>query len=216
MRLSALVAGLALTSATASSAADAPPPASPPQTAPRPWAPIAYATERVNDLFDLFELNVGLGRGAKLSLKYGLHFLGLGDTRTQRYGLLDRRVGTWRELDSELGLFPLSMLAWPVEEAASLTGARQLQQDARFVLQAGTQGVRHLDRKELNGDPEFVLKDTVEGPLHTRWGDCFPIGAEVHLGVGVRALVRPLQLADFVVGFLGIELDPWLATERER
>jgi len=200
----------------ASIAADAAPGTEPPPAARRPCLPAAYAAERVNDLLDIFELSVGLGRGAKLSLQYGLHFLGLGETRTRRYGLLDRRVGTWRELDSELGLLPLSLLAWPVEQAAGLAGARQLRQDAHFVLQAGTEGVRHLDRKELNGDPESVLKDTVEGPLHTRWGDCFPVGAEVHLGIGLRAMVRPLQLADFLMGFAGIELDPWLATERER
>ncbi|HPD14274.1 MAG TPA: hypothetical protein PLE19_04960 [Planctomycetota bacterium] len=211
----AFAVSLVLAASLASSAADEAP-ASPRSEARRPWPPAAYAAERVNDLLDAFELNAGIGRGAKLSLRYGLHFFGLGEARTRRYGVLDRRMGTWRELDSELSLFPLSLLAWPVEGAAGLAGARQLQQDARFVLQAGTEGVQHLDRKKLNGDPEFVLKDTVEGPLHTRWGDCFPIGAEMQAGVGLRLTVRPLQLVDFLAGFIGIELDPWLATERER
>jgi len=179
-------------------------------------APVRYAHERLADLADIFEFNLGIGRGAKFDIKYGLHFFGLGNVRSQRYGLLDRRIGTWRELDDELALLPLSYLAWPVREGARLCGWRRLAADAGFVLQAGTLGVQHLDRKELNGDPEFLLKDTVEGPIHTRWADCFPLGLDLHAGVGIRAIVRPLQLADFVVGFVGIELDPWLNTNQVR
>lgn len=179
-------------------------------------APVRYAHERLADLADIFELNVGIGRGAKFDIKYGLHFFGLGGVRSQRYGLLDRRIGTWRELDDELALLPLSYLAWPVREGARLCGWHRLAADAGFVLQAGTLGVQHLDRKEFNGDPEFLLKDTVEGPIHTRWADSFPLGLDLHAGVGIRAIVRPLQLADFVVGFVGIELDPWLNTNQVR
>ena len=179
-------------------------------------APVRYARERLADLADIFEFHVGIGRGAKLDVRYGVHFFGLGEVRSQRYGLLDRRIGTWRELDDELALLPLSYLAWPVREGARLCGWRRLAGDAGFVLQAGTLGVQHLDRKELNGDPEFLLKDTIEGPIHTRWADCFPIGAEVQLGIGLRAGVRPLQLVDFVVGFVGVELDPWLNTDQVR
>jgi hypothetical protein len=179
-------------------------------------APVRYAHERLADLADIFELNVGIGRGAKLDIKYGIQFLGLGNVRSQRYGLLDRRMGTWRELDDELALLPLSYLAWPVREGARLCGWRRLAGDAGFVLQAGTLGVQHLDRKALNGDNEFLLKDTVEGPIHTRWADSFPLGLDLHAGVGIRAVVRPLQLADFVVGFVGIELDPWLNTNQVR
>lgn len=179
-------------------------------------APLRYLHERLADLLDVFELNVSVGRGAKADIRYGLLFFGLGDLRVQRYGLLDRRTGSWRELDTELCLLPLSLLAAPVEQAARLAGAPRLAQDAHFVLQAGTDGFQHLDRKELNGDPEFLLKDTVDGPMHTRWGDCFPVGAEFHLGVGARVTLRPLQFVDFLVGFAGFELDPWLATEREK
>jgi len=192
-------------------AAEAPPPPK-----PRAWAPLRYLHERFADLLDVVELNVATGRGVKLDLKYGLQFFGFCDHRTQRFGLLDRRVGTWREIDSELGLLPLSYLAWPVEQAARALGARRLASDAQFVRQTGTRGIQYLDRKELNGDPVFFVKDTVEGPRHTRWGDSFPIGAEVHAGVGIRFLLRPLQLVDFVVGFVGIELDPWLNAEQIR
>jgi len=181
----------------------------------RALAPLRYLHERLADFLDIFELNVSVGRGAKADLKYGLLFFGLGDVRVQRYGLLDRRAGTWRELDTELCLLPLSLLASPVEQAARLGGAPGLAQDAHFVLQAGTDGFQHLDRKEFNGDPEFLLKDTVDGPMHTRWGDCFPIGAEFHLGVGARVTLRPLQLVDFLVGFAGFELDPWLNSQPE-
>ncbi|MBM4030980.1 MAG: hypothetical protein FJ291_04250 [Planctomycetes bacterium] len=190
--------------------------AEPVEPKPRASGPLGYLHGRLADLLDTFELSVGYGRGVKLDLRYGLHFLGAGDVRARRLGILDRRVGVWRELDSELSLFPFSLLASPVEEAARLCGCRQLAADAHSVLQVGTEGFQLLDRKELNGDPEFILKDTVEGPVHTRWGDCFPIGAEVQAGVGVRALIRPLQLADFLVGFVGLDLDPWLNQQVER
>jgi hypothetical protein len=102
------------------------------------------------------------------------------------------------------------VLAWPVHWGAKAAGRDQLAMDARFVARAGSEGVEHLDRKELNRDPAWIVKDTVSGPVHTRWADCFPIGAEVHAFVGARAMVRPLELVDFVVGLVGIELDPWL------
>jgi len=190
------------------------------EPAPAPAGPVAaplrYLRERALDLLDAVELNVGAGRGAKLSVQYGLQFFGAGSVRSHRVGTIDRRVGRWRELDTELGLLPLSLLAWPVHYAAKAAGRRQLAADAAFVAKDASDGFEHLDRKELNGDPVFLLKDTVTGPVHTRWGDSFPIGFEVHALVGVRARVRPLQLADFLVGFVGVELDPWLATNPAR
>jgi hypothetical protein len=174
------------------------------------WAPFAYTGERVQDLFDVFELNVGVGRGAKVDLKYGVQLFGAGELTTRRLGIIDRRMGVWRELDSQIALFPVSLLAWPVHWGARLCGARSLASDAEFVAQAGTEGVQHLDRKELNGDVTFFWKDTVSGYRHTRWGDSFMVGAELHALVGARAMVRPLQAFDFVFGFVGIELDPAL------
>ena len=177
-------------------------------------APLRYAAERGRDLLDVVEINAGIGRGAKLDLRYGLHLFGAGRVRAWRVGTIDRRVGRWRELDDQFAILPLSLLAWPIHHAARLCGARSLAADARFVAEAGSEGVQHLDRKELNGDPAFILKDTVEGPNHTRWADSFPIGAEAHLGVGLRIMVRPLQLVDFLVGFAGVDLDPWLNETR--
>jgi len=207
---------LALLAWGTASAAEAPPAEPPREAKARPWAPLRYLHERLADLLDIVELNVGAGRGVKLDVKYGVQFLGLSDLRTRRVGILDRRVGAWREIDSEIGLLPFSFLAYPVEQVAGLCGWRRLAGDAAFVRHAGTLGIQYLDRKELHGDPEFFIKDTVEGPLHTRWGDSFPIGAEVHAGVGIRFLLRPLQLVDFVAGFVGIELDPWLNAEQKR
>jgi len=183
----------------------------PPAHTAKSRGPVAYVVGRANDLLDVFELNAGIGHGAKLDLKYGLQFFGLGEVRSRRVGTIDRRAGVWRELDDEFGFLPLSFLAWPVHYAARLAGSRNVADIARFVAEAGSDGFQHLDRKELNGDPAFLLKDTVQGPRHARWGDSFPIGAEIHAGVGVRAMVRPLQLVDFLVGFVGVDLDPWLA-----
>lgn len=174
-----------------------------------------FLAERARDFLDIVELNVGVGRGAKLHLAYGVQFLGIGDVRSRRLGILDRRAGTWRELDTELGLFPLGLVAWPVHGAARLCGRGDLAADARFVAQDATDGFQHLDRKELNADPAFILKDTVTGPVHSCWGDSFPIGVEVHALVGFRATVRPLQFLDFLAGFVGLDLDPWLARSPE-
>jgi len=173
-------------------------------------APVRYTHDRVKDLFDVFEVSLGAGRGAKVDVKYGVQLFGLGDTRPWRLGNIDRRMGLWRELDTELALFPFHLVAWPVHYVAKWTGCRSLASDTRFLARTGGEGVQHLDRKELNGDVAFFWKDTVSGYRHTRWGDSFPIGAEVHALVGARAMVRPLQLADFVVGFVGIDLDPQL------
>ena len=175
------------------------------------WAPVRYAEGRVADLMDAVELNVGFGKGFKLDLKYGIHFLGIGQVRDWRLGVLDRRVGCWREIDDTLSLFPFSLLGWPVKAVARSFGDLDLAERAAFVATAGTLGIQYLDRKELCGDAAFILKDTVESWRHTRWGDSLPVGAEVHAGiVGVRAVVRPLQVVDFAVGFVGIDLDPWL------
>ena len=185
---------------------------------PRSWlgAPVRYVRDRGLDLLDIVELNVGAGKGAKLSVKYGIRFFGLGSVRAWRVGTIDRRAGVWRELDTEFGILPLSLLAWPVHWGAERLGWRQLSADARFVARDGSRGFEHLDRKELNGDRVWLLKDTADGPIHTRWADSYPIGAEVHLGVGARVMVRPLELADFVVGFVGVDLDPWLARNPEQ
>ena len=174
-------------------------------------APVRFAGGRLADLADAVELNVGSGRGFKIELCYGIHFFGLGDVRAWRAGTLDHRVGYWRELDSELSLFPFSVLGWPVSGAARLAGDRRRAQDARFVATAGGLGVEYLDRKDYLGDPAFLLKDTVEGWRHTRLRDSFPIGLELYAWrAGARFRLRPLQLADFFAGFVGIDLSPWL------
>jgi hypothetical protein len=176
-------------------------------------APIRFLGWRLADLAHVVELNAGQGHGFKLGLSYGVHFFGLGRVRAWRAGLMDRRAGYWRELDDTFSLFPLSLLGWPVRGAAELAGWPQLAQDARFVATAGGLGVEYLDRKEYLGDPAFIVKDTVQGWRHARWGDSFPIGGEVFLGlVGLRLQLRPLQLADFALGFVGLDLDPWLDT----
>jgi len=180
------------------------------------WAPLRYLEARGRDFLDAFELNAGVGPGAKLSVNYGLEFFGAADVKSWRLGTFGGHAGTWRELDTTFGILPLSLLAWPVAYGADAAGWRGLAGGARFVAEDGSKGFEHLDRKELNGDPAFLLKDTADGPIHTRWGDSFPIGGEIHAGVGIRAFLRPLQLVDFLVGFVGIDLDPWLATNPEQ
>jgi len=173
-------------------------------------APVRYLGERALDLLDVFELHVGAGRGAKVSVKYGLHFFGAGDVNAYRVGLMDRRAGYWREVDNEFCIFPVSFLAWPVLWGAEGVGATGTASVARLVTKDGHRGIFMLDRKELNGDYAFIWSDMGEGCRHMRLGDSFPIGAEVHALVGVRAGVRPLQLVDFITSCVGLDLDPWL------
>jgi hypothetical protein len=173
-------------------------------------APFRYLGARGLDLLDVVELNVGAGRGVKADVKYAVHFFGFGEVRSHRLGIMDRRAGVWREVDTELCLFPVSLLAYPVGWGARAVGASRTAWYAEFIAVDGTAGFQHLDRKELNGEYGFLWKDTVSGYRHTRWGDSFPIGAEVHLYVGARAAARPLQLVDFFTSLVGVDLDPWL------
>ena len=100
------------------------------------WAPVRYAGARGQDLLDVFEINVGIGRTAKLDLKYGVHFFCVGDVRAWRAGTIDRRAGTWRETDEGLSLFPLSLLGWPVHWAADACRCRGLLNLPRYPVLA--------------------------------------------------------------------------------
>jgi len=176
------------------------------------WEPLRYLGCRLADLLDALELNVGVGPGAKVDVKYGISFLGVGRVRALRVGVVGRRPSIWWESDRQAGLFPFSLLAWPPYGLGRLLNERELAEKALWIAVSGSLGHQSIEREELTTGGGLLVKEVVKMWRHTRWGDSLPVGAEVHGGlIGVRVLVRPLQLADFVVGIVGLDLDPWLA-----
>ena len=175
-------------------------------------APFRYAAGRFGDLLEALDLSVGLGPGVKLDAKYGVSFLGAGRVDAVRLGLCGRRLGLWREADRQLGLFPFSLLGWPAHAVGRLLANPGLADTALELALAASLGTQTIERKELIARGAIALTDSVKMWRHTTWGDSLPVGAEVHAGlIGARVMVRPLQIVDFAVGFVGIDLDPWLA-----
>lgn len=175
-------------------------------------APLRYVGGRLGDFFEVFDLNVGLGDGVKLDVKYGVNFLGAGRVRSVRLGLADGRLDFWQERDRSLGLFPFSLLGWPAHLAGRVLGDPKLSEKALNLAMAHSLGTQTVDRELVAKEGAVVLHDVLKMWRHTTWGNSLPLGAEVHGGlVGVRVIAKPLQAMDFVLGFVGIDLDPWLA-----
>jgi hypothetical protein len=163
-------------------------------------------------LLDVVDLNVGVGPGAKVDAKYGVHFLGAGSVRSVRVGLTDGRLRLWRERDEQVGLFPFSLLGWPAHAVGRIVNDPKLSEKALEIAIGASLGTHAVEREFIAKEGATVLKDVAQMWRHTTWGDSLPVGGEVHAGlVGARVMARPLQLVDFAVGFLGIDLDPWLA-----
>jgi hypothetical protein len=176
------------------------------------WAPVRYVGGRVADLAEAVDLNVGIGDGAKVDVRYGVNFLGAGRVRAVRAGLHGGRLALWKEKDHTLGLFPLSLLGWPAHLVGRVANSRKLRDQALELATAHALGTQTVERDVVMRQAGTMLGDAVKSWRHTRWGDSLPIGGEVHAAlVGARLVAKPLQLLDFAVGFAGIDLDPWLA-----
>jgi len=178
------------------------------------WAPCRYVAGRVGDLLEVVELSVGVGPGAKVDAKYGVNFLGAGSVRSLRVGLRGGRPSAWGERDRQAGLFPFSLLGWPAHGVARLLQDRELAEKALYVAATTSLGTQTLEYRMAAEQGTAALRDVASMWRHTTWGESLPIGAEVHAGlVGARVMARPLELVDLAVGFVGIDLDPWLARE---
>ncbi|NQT51141.1 hypothetical protein HQ576_03785 [bacterium] len=175
------------------------------------WAPFRYVGGRVGDLFDIFDLNLGVGAGAKADVKYAVNFLGAGHVDAVRFGLTDGTLDLWQEKDREVGLFPFSLIGWPAHIAGRVLNNPRLSEDAIKLAVAHSLGTQTVDRQMLAREGAVVFHDVLRMWRHTTWGNSLPVGAEFHAGlVGVRVAAKPFQVLDFGLGFVGIDLDPWL------
>ncbi|NQT88652.1 hypothetical protein HQ560_17940 [bacterium] len=176
------------------------------------WAPFQYVGGRVGDLFDIIDVNVGIGPGAKIGVKYAVNTLGAGSSEAVCLGVRDGGPDAWTESTEVHGYFPFNLLGWPASVASRVLDDEELTRLLIDAALAGGIGTETIQREEIIDIGGEVVQDMLRMWRGTRWGDSLPIGAEIHGGiVGARVIVKPLQAIDFALGFVFIDLDPWLA-----
>jgi len=168
-----------------------------------------YVVGRVADALDMVEVNAAIGPGLKAGVEYAVLRTTVGQVEAQRIGLDGRQVGMWTEHNVAFGIFPVSLLFAPFELLKDQGDTYQMLAEGGF--EAGTLGVERTARKDFVATDVLYHEAVMAGAWHERPGDVASVGAEVHLLiVGARARVKPLEIMDFVLGFIGIDLDPRL------
>ena len=171
---------------------------------------LRYAFGRVADALDVVEANVGIGPGLKAGVEYAVLRTSVGSVHAQRLGMDGRQIGTWDERNVAFGIFPASLLFAPFELVKNQGDTWRALAVGGFEL--GTVGVERTSRENFATSDVLYHETVMAGPWNERPGDTAAIGAELHLGfIGARLRVKPLEFVDFIVGFVGIELDPQLA-----
>jgi len=168
---------------------------------------LRYAYQRLVDLVDVVELNVGIGPGVKAGAELGLVRVGLGLVEARRIGLDGRQLGSWQERNVAYGILPVSLLFAPFELAR---GAGETWEAlAVWGFEAGSLGAERTEREEFATTTVLYHDARMVGPWHDRLpGDLCSLGAEVHLLViGARARLKPAQLLDFLIGLVGGDMD---------
>jgi hypothetical protein len=171
-------------------------------------ASVRYVRNRLLDLLDIAEVNIGVGPGAKAGVEYAIGRTTLGYVESTRLGLDSRQVGVWSERNVSYGIFPLSLVFLPFELTRGLGETWETIAVVGFEL--GTIGIERWERENFNTTAKLYEVALAGGPIHERPGDIAAIGAELHLFFGARARVKPLEIVDFALGFIGIDLDPQL------
>jgi hypothetical protein len=173
-------------------------------------AVLGYTRDRFLDLVDIFELDLGVGPGLKAGVEYGVGRTTLGYVEAQRFGLDGRQVGTWSERNVAYGIFPASLAFAPFE---LVRGAGEVWEGLAVVgFEMGSLGVERTKRESFATTATLYGEASMVGPWHERPGDLCAVGAEAHLLIlGARARVKPLEIVDFIVGIVGVDLDPKLA-----
>jgi hypothetical protein len=165
-----------------------------------------YLSNRVLDMVDMFEVNVGFGFGVKVGMEFGLGRTSLGFSDTQRIGMDGRQWGLWSEKNAAFGYFPLSLAFAPFELSRSEDEPWKTLR--MHCFEAGTVGVEWTKRENFLTTAKLYDEAQMAGPAHERVGDCFAIGGEMHmLVIGARMRIKPAEMVDFFLGFVGIDLD---------
>lgn len=168
-----------------------------------------YVLGRVSDALDVFEANVAIGPGLKAGVEYFVLRTTLGYVHAQRMGFDSHQVGTWGELNVAYGIFPASLAFAPFELVKNQGEVWESLAVCGFEL--GSVGVERTLREDFATNAVLYREAVMAGPWHERRGDICSAGAEVHAGlIGARLRFKPLELVDFVLGFVGVDLDPQL------
>jgi len=176
---------------------------------------MGYLGGRALDLVDIAELNIGVGPGLKGGIEYGLGRTTLGVTQSQRVGLDGRQIGTWYERNGAYGIFPVSLIFAPFELFKKQGEVCQALAEGGFEL--GTVGIELTSREGFATTTSLYKESRMAAFWHERPGDMCSVGAEAHLLlIGARARFKPVEFVDFLLGFVGVDLDPQLAHSEGR
>lgn len=168
-----------------------------------------YVLGRAADALDIVEANVGVGPGLKAGLEYGVLRTTLGYVEAGRLGIDGRQLGAWTEYNVAFGIFPASVLFAPFELVKNQGDTWKALAEVGFEL--GSVGVERTKRSNFATTAVLYREAVMVGPYHQRVGDSFSFGAELHLLLlGARARVKPIEAIDFLLGFVGVDLDPKL------
>lgn len=145
---------------------------------PSAWTGIAfYPANRLLDLVDIFQLDIGFGFGlhANAHATRVLQF-GMGASSLSRVGMDGRQIGFYNENRSEFSLLPFSIESY-------------------------------RRRPVILGNFDEFNSATERDRFYENVRDYFGLGAAVTAAVvGVQVEARPTEMADFLTGWLGIDL----------
>jgi hypothetical protein len=162
-------------------------------------APVGhYFSARGRDLLDIFEVSVHGGKGARLDVRYGIGMFGGGIGAVQGVRLGQRSL---IHTDGLLEAAPIpGPLGVPLAAIAVLTidGATS----SKYVWAPLSLVGWARDEEERM---EYVMCVLLGGKGVPEWPKSFQIGAEITLGVGVRARIYPVELLDFLAGLFGYD-----------
>jgi len=173
-----------------------------------------FLAARSLDLLDVAEVNLAVGPGLKAGVEYGAARTTLGLVQAERFGFDGRQVGAWVEKNASFGILPASLVFAPCE--LFRRAGEPWHSLALYGFEMGSLGAERTERQGFATTAILYRKARMAGPWHERPGDIASFGLELHLLlVGGRMRVKPLEAVDFLVGFLGIDLDPALAHPEE-
>ena len=146
--------------------------------------PGRYARRRANDLGDVFRFHVGAGPSLGLLANVNATrfvAVGAGEYKTNRYGVVRGRYGSWREERADLNL------GIPVYGHTRITRVYGGNMRRTLSLEAFTPGVKYA--------------------VHDRTRGLAEVSANAHAGlVGIDAGIDLGELGDFLLGFAGVDI----------